>query len=295
MMRTYNGFTVVELLVIVSIIVLLLALLAPALDKAIYRAELALCGTHLKGVATGVMTYAMENKRWYPYRAGVHYPSPTAFYTPISLVHGEDNVMKDDRPLLRPYFSINGMLNDPLAPRVDLDNTHPESWVWAPYAMWFGFQFKHHSTNPTTSMVKADGGMFRMGDRLEFTNRGNQPAGRFRVLAQDLFYTRSTDIDIASSHPDPEGLLRPVAQQDQDGPAQARAQYADPDGRHTYSRWEVSNTNRVTGPMDLNFAFDDGGVALLGAIAYDETERVDRVALTSRSTSFPSDWAMIAR
>jgi type II secretory pathway pseudopilin PulG len=34
----------VELLVVITIIVLLLALLAPALEKAIYQAQMAVCG-----------------------------------------------------------------------------------------------------------------------------------------------------------------------------------------------------------------------------------------------------------
>ena len=43
-----SAFTLIELLVVVTIIVVLLAMLTPALDKAIYQAELAVCGAHKK-------------------------------------------------------------------------------------------------------------------------------------------------------------------------------------------------------------------------------------------------------
>ena len=62
-----RAFTLIELLVVITIIVVLLSILVPALDKAIYRAELVRCaGGNLKVMASGVTTYAMENKRYYP-------------------------------------------------------------------------------------------------------------------------------------------------------------------------------------------------------------------------------------
>ena len=44
-MRAQSAFTLVELMVVITIIVLLLALMMPALDKAVYQAELASCMT----------------------------------------------------------------------------------------------------------------------------------------------------------------------------------------------------------------------------------------------------------
>ena len=62
-----KAFTLVELLVVITIIVLLLALLTPAMDKAIYRAELLRCQTNQRGIASGVLLYAVDFKRSYPY------------------------------------------------------------------------------------------------------------------------------------------------------------------------------------------------------------------------------------
>ena len=48
-MRHRIAFTLIELLVVITIIVILLALLVPAINKGIYAAELAKCGSQLKG------------------------------------------------------------------------------------------------------------------------------------------------------------------------------------------------------------------------------------------------------
>src|ERR1041384_539065 len=61
-----RAFTLVELLVVVSIITVLLALLTPALDRAIYQAELTTCGAKLKGISTATLAYAVANARCYP-------------------------------------------------------------------------------------------------------------------------------------------------------------------------------------------------------------------------------------
>jgi prepilin-type N-terminal cleavage/methylation domain-containing protein len=57
-MESVIGFTIVELLVVITIIVVLLALLMPGLDRAIYQAELAVCGSRLKSLGAAVSTYA---------------------------------------------------------------------------------------------------------------------------------------------------------------------------------------------------------------------------------------------
>src|ERR1051325_11164724 len=63
-----RGFTLVELMVVVTIIAILLALLSPAMDKAMYQAELAACGAQQRGTATGVPAYALSYARHYPDR-----------------------------------------------------------------------------------------------------------------------------------------------------------------------------------------------------------------------------------
>src|SRR5688500_13745385 len=63
-----RGFTIVELLVVITIIVILLALLMPGMDRAIYQAELAVCAAKLDAVSSGTTLYALNHRRAYPYR-----------------------------------------------------------------------------------------------------------------------------------------------------------------------------------------------------------------------------------
>ena len=61
-----RAFTLVELLVVVTIIVILLALLTPALDKAVVQAQLAVCGARQKAMGNIFITYATESKQMLP-------------------------------------------------------------------------------------------------------------------------------------------------------------------------------------------------------------------------------------
>lgn len=69
-----NAFTLVELLVVISIIAMLLAVLMPALSKAKKMAQGTVCAAHMKGVGMGMMCYVTEFKYFpasylYPYDA----------------------------------------------------------------------------------------------------------------------------------------------------------------------------------------------------------------------------------
>src|SRR5687768_8800745 len=104
-----NAFTLIEILVVVSVIPLLLALLMPGLDRAMYQAELAQCAGKLDAVGSGLVTGAMENRRQFPNRLVRWHPINVNL--PKSLAIGGD-----DRPAIRNYLrnSLNTMLNDPL-------------------------------------------------------------------------------------------------------------------------------------------------------------------------------------
>lgn len=60
MRREKNGFTLVELLVVISIIAILLAVLMPALSKAKMNAKMVICATHQKSILTAVTCYTAE-------------------------------------------------------------------------------------------------------------------------------------------------------------------------------------------------------------------------------------------
>jgi len=55
-----RGFTIVELLVVISIIVMMLAFMLPTFDRAIERVELIECQSQLRQISLGMINYADE-------------------------------------------------------------------------------------------------------------------------------------------------------------------------------------------------------------------------------------------
>ena len=65
-MKRTRGFTLVELLVVIAIIALLVGLLLPALSKVRKTAQQVKCGTQVRGIHQGLVTFAQDNKESYP-------------------------------------------------------------------------------------------------------------------------------------------------------------------------------------------------------------------------------------
>jgi len=61
------GFSLIELLVVISIIALLIALLLPALNSARYQARIVLCLSNLRQVGAGTFIYMVDNGQYYPW------------------------------------------------------------------------------------------------------------------------------------------------------------------------------------------------------------------------------------
>jgi prepilin-type N-terminal cleavage/methylation domain-containing protein/prepilin-type processing-associated H-X9-DG protein len=61
-----KGFTLVELLVVISIIALLLSILMPSLGKARESARKVKCMAHVRSVGIALSLYAQDNKNCYP-------------------------------------------------------------------------------------------------------------------------------------------------------------------------------------------------------------------------------------
>lgn len=245
-MKLHYGFTLIELLVVITIIVVLLAMLAPALDKAIYEAELTVCGAKLRGLGGGLVTYAMGYQRRYPQRTGLVGGGRRCIelritWWPDGPLGGANG---DDRPFLQPLIPINVTLNCPLTKAVDLETTDPASQIYSPYARWYSWRFGQQK------------GMFKLGDRFEYGGE------RFRVLASDCESVSGMD-SIQAAHPDKDGILTSVAQQN------APAGFLD--RTWTFSRWEVAAAgNLKRGTMDRNFLYEDLSVSRYNDLILDD-------------------------
>jgi prepilin-type N-terminal cleavage/methylation domain-containing protein len=75
-MQKQNGFTLVELLVVIGIISVLIAMLLPALNKARQQAKVVMCASQERQISLALMMYAQDNKGWFPL---VWWGAPQAF------------------------------------------------------------------------------------------------------------------------------------------------------------------------------------------------------------------------
>jgi prepilin-type N-terminal cleavage/methylation domain-containing protein len=188
-----RAFTLVELLVVISIIVVLLSLLTPTLDRAIYQAELSLCGAQQRSLGYGAVAYGGDFSRRYPYRAGVRSAvlwQPYKLYEPVNPLSGTTTAI-DERLPLKAYVVFAQML-DPLCEAVDLApeaTTNRAAVVGSSYQLYYDWSWNGHR------------GMQKIGDRFAWNG------DRFSVLVSDWDRNGGNNV-VVNSHPDYESRLR---------------------------------------------------------------------------------------
>lgn len=79
-MKKTKGFTLVELLVVISIIALLLAILIPALNKVKRTSQRIVCGSNMHQWSLAVGMYASDNRNFFPYNGVTEPPG----YQPVN-------------------------------------------------------------------------------------------------------------------------------------------------------------------------------------------------------------------
>lgn len=265
-----RGFTLVEVLVVVAIIVVLLALLMPALDRAVYQAELVRCGAGLHGMGLGLGAYSFDHKRFYPQRA------INGSWQPAMIRHSGASI--DNRSVIAKAFSLK-MLLDPLTAPVNVEQSTAEQ-VFAPYNVWIGWNYWDGGVRQP--------GMRRVGDRFEW--RGE----RFSVLLSDRDLVMPQVNEIQSSHPDRAGrMTNLVADQSANpwGGATAPAQAMANSGTFTISLWWLGRSGGIgRGPVDNEYLHDDLSVRRYDDVGASTSpdERMAPVPIFAGNTNIPA-------
>jgi len=245
-----RAFTLIELLVVITILVVLLALLAPAMDRAVYQAELAVCGTRLHGISNGAASYALSFHRMYPARQTPWWPQQLS-----------NPYAGDDRPMLHDYLPMNEALLCPLVREIDLANTTTDAanrivLAYSSYALWFGFVY-------TVAGVEA-APMRKLGDR--WTYNSPQISVSSDLLAMDSDVTDEVNGYAFTSHPDWDGVLAPWSL-DNTVWDNAAGVVITGGVRYAFSWW--LETGALTrGPIDNNYLHSDGSVGRIGDVKF---------------------------
>jgi prepilin-type N-terminal cleavage/methylation domain-containing protein/prepilin-type processing-associated H-X9-DG protein len=137
--RIQNGFSIVELLVVVAIIGLLMAMLLPGLAKARAMARRVTCGSNLHQIDLAMRLYLSENKDTYPCAQDPISPG-------IWLWMG-----RGWRSFISPYFGEKIDVNNPSVLRCPGDKTQASTYEATSYAYSMAFYHSPRQINDMNS------------------------------------------------------------------------------------------------------------------------------------------------
>ena len=267
--RCDPGFTLVELLVVVTIIVILLALLMPAMSKAMYQADLVNCASRLKALTGTTLIYAQANKRFYPDRR--FHPSTAIAELEQPARIGALPDVDDWRPLLiKTYGDINKLLSCPIAGEADYINSKAR-FIYTSYNIWIGWAWKNEPQR-----------VEKVGDPVTWNGWSSN------MLFGDRDLLLPSNQNTQSSHPDI-GANKLFHEINQDTPHR----YVN--NQPATINWWISYTTSNRGPTDDNFSYDDGSVVRLTGISGASTggqwdERVKNLPVFFPGTNEYNAW-----
>jgi type II secretory pathway pseudopilin PulG len=186
--RHIAAFTLVELLVVVTIIVVLLAMLMPALGAATYQAMLVRCAANQRLTANAAIQYAFNARGFYPPRPRTTNGGLQAWA--IHLPATADTPAFDMKPVMRQQLGLdpNKVFQCPLIEPIDLDERLPDEFVYGNTALWFSWRY----TDGTTPQP----GMYKLGDRFEWRGRA------YNIMVSDIDLVRPSPTGNQTAHPD---------------------------------------------------------------------------------------------
>jgi len=184
------GFSLIELLVVISIVALLIALLLPALNSARYQARIVLCLSNLRQVGTGTIIYTADNDQYYPWSQRYNSGNPT------SLRIGSTGVGQDmfEWEVVVEYFGNKQSMKQAytcpmIKPELDLiypNDRFPYNGAngvpLVTYQLWYQRSSPHNFIIPPGTTVEKEGDRFTTG-------RWVIDGAKWDILASDVIAT----------------------------------------------------------------------------------------------------------
>ncbi|MBI1369626.1 MAG: prepilin-type N-terminal cleavage/methylation domain-containing protein [Planctomycetes bacterium] len=253
-----RAFTLIEMLVVVTIITLLMAILTPSLSKARYTARLTICAAQEHQISLAALSYAAGNFGVFPYRSTCVGLNPK----PFQIKYYDE----DDRPMFAKYFSFDTLqcpFNRFTDPKFIETTTADE--IMLGYEMYFG-----------TSVNRNDPAsyMFRLSDRPTTPDLWTGKRTEVSVLVADLDVDWFWIQNWYSSHPDREPSKLRFIQALGTSP---------PGDTHTFARWGIGPPGE-RGLIDRNFIFRDGSHRLITDIAMHD-DRLARISANNQNAA----------
>lgn len=260
---TRTAFTIVELLVVISIVVLLIALLLPALAQAKHMALRVECASNLRSLGLGCKEYAQEFAGRYPAVAGLGFRLNNAggYYDPYG------------------FWPFGNMCGTNLSPAITPPGNGP-FYTYGQYAPWgLGLLYSTQTVKTPTTYYCPEGNVFTPSDTSIYIGSLGQtggPSDYFTVYLGYCYYYQRAEANYWGGG---SALVNPTTQQYQKSlsvpPGFAQTQISDPGtilasdimvSPPTSAKWySYSNHFGQNGINGGNVLYNDGSVSWINA------------------------------
>jgi len=168
-----RGFTLVELLVVITILSILVSLLVPNLNRMFYKAQVISCLSNVKQITNGLLIYTNDAADFYPSAGRPRVKAWTNLDRKTNQGPGDNGPINgisyeagDLKPILKPYFgdTLNGAFMCPLVTKSTFQNGNLDETIAMHYNLYFNCSLGSDING--FKRVLDDKWMRKLGDRF---------------------------------------------------------------------------------------------------------------------------------